>query len=306
MTVNSATIGADWFLNGLGNLQSRQLKTQKELSSGYSVSSAADNPAATHDLVDLGSSLAAAQTYESSLGAVQAEAAAADGAIGSAINLVQSAQSLAARGASSTATASDRQTYAVQVQAIQQQLVALANTNAGGRFVFGGDRDQSAPYQYSAASATGVTALTAAPSTRTIVNPSGQTVYQSLTAGAIFDPSAGGVPAAANTFAALQNLQTALATNDASGIATALSSLDTVSSWLNQQQVYYGSSEQRLSGEQDSVSGQIVTVQTNIASLRGANIAQAATDLTQESTSLQAALAAQAAIPRKSLFDYLG
>jgi hypothetical protein len=33
---------------------------------------------------------------------------------------------------------------------------------------------------------------------------------------------------------------------------------------------------------------------------------QAATDLTQESTNQSAALAAQAEIPRKSLFDYLG
>ena len=65
MTVNSATIGADWFLNGLAELQSRELQTQQQLSSGFSVSSAADDPAATNALVDLGSSLAAAEAYQS-------------------------------------------------------------------------------------------------------------------------------------------------------------------------------------------------------------------------------------------------
>ena len=196
MTVNSAAIGADWFLNGLANLQARELQTQQQLSSGFAVTSAADDPVATHALVDLGSSLAAAQTYQSNLGTVQAETSAADSALGSAVTLVQSAQSLATRGASSTATADERQSLAVQVQAIQQQIVGLANTQVAGRYIFGGDQDQSAPYQFDAQSATGVDALTTSPSTRAIVNPSGHTVFQSLTAGAIFDASASGVPTA--------------------------------------------------------------------------------------------------------------
>lgn len=305
MTVNAATIGADWFLNGLSNLQSQELQTQQQLSSGYAVSSAADDPAATQELVDLGSSLAAAQTYQSDLGNVQAEASAADTAVGSAITLIQSAQSLAAQGASSTATASQQQNLAVQVQAIQQQIVSLANATVAGRYIFGGDQDQLPPYQYDASSATGADALTAAASTRQIVNPAGETVYQSLTAGTIFDSSIGGVPAAGNVFAALGNLQTALQTNNTPGVATALSSLESASSWLNQQQVYYGSSEQRLAAEQTGVAGQITSIQTGISGIRDANIAQDATDLTQESTSQQAAIAAEAEIPQKSLFDYL-
>lgn len=306
MTVNSATIGAEWFLNGLAELQKRELQTQKELSSGIRVSSAADDPGATHALVSLGSALAAAQTYQSNLGNVQTEVSAADSAIASAINLIQTAQSLAVRGASSTTTAAERQSFAGQVQAIQQQIVGLANTQVGGRFIFGGDNDQIAPYQYDASSTTGVTANGNALATRTIVNPGGQPVYQALTASAIFDPSSGGSPAAGNAFAALQNLQTALAADDTAGVATALTALDNVSSWLNQQQVYYGSAGQRLQSEQTSVGAQITSIQTNIAALRDADITQDATDLTQESTAQQAALAAQTAIPRKSLFDYLG
>ena len=305
MTVNSATIGADWFLNGLANLQNRELQTQTQLASGYKVSSAADDPVGTQQLVDLGSSLSAAQSYQSALGNVQAEASAADSALGSAISLVQSAQSLATQGANSTATQSQRQSLALQVQSIQQQIVSLANTQVGSRYIFGGDQDQSPPYQYDASSPTGADALTAAVSTRQIVDPGGVPVYQSLTAGTIFDPSSNGTPTAPNTLAALQNLQTALTNNDQTGIANALSSLDSASTWLNQQQAYYGSSEQRISSEQNRVAGQITTIQTGISGIRDANVAQDATDLAQESTSQQAAMAAQAATPQKSLFDYL-
>ena len=305
MTVNSATIGADWFLNGLANLQSQELQTQQQLTSGYAVSSAADDPGATEDLVDLGSSLTSAQTYQSNLGTVQTEASAADTALTSAITLVQSAQSLGTEGANSTATASQQQNLAIQVQSIQQQLVGLANTQVAGNYIFGGDQNQSAPYQYDAASATGADNLTNASSTGQFVNPAGETVYQSLTAGTIFDPQSAGASSASSTFAALQSLETALRTGNTAGVATALSSLSSASTWLNQQQTYYGVSEQRLTSEQNTVASQIDAIQTGVAAIRDSNIAQDATDLTQESSSQQAAMAAQAEIPQKSLFDYL-
>src|SRR6185312_1841438 len=272
MTVNSSTIGADWFLNGLGNLQQQELKTQQELSSGYAVTTAADAPASAQDLVDLGSSLAAAQSYQANLTNVQAEASSADTALSSAIHLLQEAQGLASQGANSTATASQRQNLATQIQSIQQQLVSLANTQVAGRYIFAGDRDQTAPYRYDATAAGGVDALTTAASTRQIVNPAGETVYQSLTAGTIFDPSSGGSPTSANAFAALQNLQTALSANDGTGIAGALTSLDSASEWLNGQQVYYGTAEQRLSNEQAKVASQLNSIQSGIAGIRDANI----------------------------------
>jgi flagellar hook-associated protein 3 FlgL len=310
VTVNSKAIGADWFLNGLASLQSRELQTQQQLSSGYAVSSAADDPVATRELVDLGSSLAAAQSYQSNLSTVQTQASAADTAIGSAITLVQSAESLASQGASTNVSATEQQNLANQVQSIQQQIVSLANTAVAGVYIFGGDESQSPPYQYDASAVEGVDDLTNAQSTLTIVNPAGETVYQPLTAGEIFDPQTGGVPspqapAPGNTFAALQSLVEALQTNNTAGVATALTSLQTSSTWLNERQAYYGTSEQRLSAEQNKVSSQITALQTAIGGLRDANVAQDATDLTQESTAQSAAMAAQAEIPQKSLFDYL-
>jgi flagellar hook-associated protein 3 FlgL len=301
MTVRSATIGADWFLNGLAELQARELKTQKELSSGTRVTTAADDPAAAGALLRLGPELAEAETYQSNLGKVQAEVSAGDSAIGAAINLVQSAQSIAVRGASSTTTAAERQSFAGQVQTLEQQMVALADTQTGGRYIFGGDADETAPYQYNAASANGVDAAGPAVSTRSIVNPDGVTVFQPLTAAGIFDSQSGG-----NAFGALKNLADALAANDPAAVGNALSSLGDVSDLLNRQQVYYGAAGDRISAEQTAVGGRITNLNTEIAGLRDADITQDATDLAAESTAQQAALAAQAAIPRKSLFDYLG
>jgi flagellar hook-associated protein 3 FlgL len=309
--LGSAPTGTAWFLNGLASLQQQETQTQIELSSGYQINSAADSPSQTPELIQLGSTLAAVQNYQENLGNVQTEASTADQALGSAVTLIQSAVSLATQGASSTATAATDQTLATDVQGIQQQLIAIANTTVAGRAIFGGDQDQSAPYQYDSAAAngTGVDSLSAQTNSRTVVNTEGETVYQPLTAAQIFDPvDANSVPTANNTFFALQSLVTALQTpNDQAGVTDALTSLQTASTYVGQQQAYYGGSEQRLANEQTIASNQITNLQAQIGGIRDTNVAQAATDLTTESADQSAALGAQAEISQqKTLFDYLG
>jgi flagellin-like hook-associated protein FlgL len=141
-----------------------------------------------------------------------------------------------------------------------------------------------------------------------IVNTQGETVYQPLTAQQIFDPvDATGAPTANNTFAALQSLETALKTNNQSGAADAVTSLQTASTYVGQQQAYYGASEQRLTSEQTIAANQVTALQTQIGGIRDTNVAQAATDLTQESADQTAAVSAESEISQqKTLFDYLG
>jgi flagellar hook-associated protein 3 FlgL len=306
--ISPAVPGTAWFLNGIANLQQQELQTQRALSSGYRVNDAADSPAQTPDLVRLGSSLASVQAYQTNLSNVQAEATTADQAIGTGISLIQSARSLAAQGANTTSTAATRQTIAIQIQNIQQQIVSIGNTAVQGRYIFGGNQDQSPPYQYDASSATGVDVLTAQTAGRVIVNTQGQTVYQGLTAQQILGPvDATGLPTANSTLAALQSLVTALQANDQPGIATSLTSLQTASSWLNQQQAYYGAAEQRLTSEQNTAANQATALQVQIGNIRDTNVAQAATELTQESTNQSAALGAEAELANsKTLFSYLG
>lgn len=300
--------GTAWFLDGIGNLQTQQTAITRQISSGYQIQDASDSPAQTPELIGLGSSLASIQAYQTNLVRVQAEASTADQTLGSGISLIQSAITLGEEGANTTSTPASQQTLATQIQSIQQQLVSISNTTVEGRYIFGGDQDQSPPYQYDASSATGVDSLTPQTATRVINNPQGQAVYQSLTAQQIFAPvdSTTGAPTANSTFAALQSLVTDLQAGNTTGISNDIASLNTASSYVNQQQAYYGTAEQRLTGEQNSATNQETALQVQIAGIRDTNVVQAATELTQLSTDQSAALAAQAAIPTKSLFDYLG
>lgn len=305
MTIPSATPGSAWFLEGIANLQNEEAQTQRQLSSGYRIQDAADSPSQTPELISLGSTLAAVQAYQSNLANVQTEGTAADQALSSAISLIESATTAASQGANTTATPAEQQTLAAQVQGIQQQLVSIANTTVDGRYIFGGDQDQMAPY--SIATATGSAVLTANAATRVIVNPEGQTVYQALTAQQIFDPrDVNGNATASNAFAALTSLVTDLTTGITSNVTNDATSLQSVTTWLTQQQAYYGTQEQGMTSEQNNATNQVTALQTQIGNIRDTNMAQAATDLTTESTDQTAAMSAEAEIPAKSLFDYLG
>ena len=102
-------------------------------------------------------------------------------------------------------------------------------------------------------------------------------------------------------------MSTALQANDQPGVTDALTSLQTASAYVGQQQAYYGAAEQRLANEQTIAANQVTALQTQIGGIRDTNVAQAATDLTTDSTDQSAALGAEAEISQqKTLFDYLG
>ena len=307
MMISSATAASEWFLNGVANLNQQITKTDEELSSGYQVQDASDSPAQTPALVELGSQLATVQDYQTNLTRVQAEAEGADEALGSAITSINSALTLGAEGANSSNSAATDQTLAGQIQSIQQQVVSLANTTVAGRYIFGGSADQSAPYQYDAESATGVDQLTVSSANEVFVNPAGQTIYQPLTAQQIFAPvDANGVPTAGNTFAALQNLETALTNNDPAGIATAITALQGASGYLNQQQSYYGASEQQITAEQNNAANQSTALQAQIGQHPGYQCHPGRHRSEQESIADGCLFGAKPRFRTKSLFDYLG
>ena len=306
MISNNLTSGL-WFLAGVQNLQARITTTQKQISSGFRIQDASDSPSQAADVVGLGTAVSSLEHYLTNLGRVTAETTSADTALSTAITLINRARQLAVQAANSTTTASERQAIAVEVKNIQQQIVGLSNTSVEGRYIFGGDQDQSPPYQYDAASARGVDKLTTQTASRVIQDTSGLTVFSAQTAAVIFDAQDSlGTPTAGNVFVALQSLVNSLNANDQAGTATALTQLQAGADWLNQQQAGYGAAASRLTDETNLSNNVLTSLRTRLSEIRDTDVVQAATELSLETTAQSAAFSAQASVPRKSLFDYLG
>jgi len=127
------------------------------------------------------------------------------------------------------------------------------------------------------------------------------------TAGNVAVAAANNAGAAApdNVFAAVNSLLLGLQTNNQAAIISAVNSLQLAGNYLDAQQSFYGSVQNRLQNAQTLASQQSVQLQTQLSQTQDADIAQVAVELTQKQTQLQAAMAAEAQLPRTSLFNFL-
>jgi flagellar hook-associated protein 3 FlgL len=115
-----------------------------------------------------------------------------------------------------------------------------------------------------------------------------------------------GAAAPDNVFAAVNSLLVGLQTNNQAAITSSVSSLQLAGNYLDAQQAFYGSVENRVQNAQTLASQQSVQLQTQLSQIQDADIAQVAVELTQEQTQLQAAMTAEGQLPRTSLFNFLG
>ena len=118
--------------------------------------------------------------------------------------------------------------------------------------------------------------------------------------------SAGGATAPDSVFAAVNSLLVSLQNNDQAGITSALNSLQLAGNYLNSQEAFYGSVQNRVQDAQSLAGQQNVQLQTQLSQTQDADIAQVAVELTQEQTNLQASVSAEAQLAHISnLFNFL-
>ena len=305
--ISGLSASNDQFLASLNILQSNLSQANEELSSGLSVNQASDAPQSIQDIFESRAALGQANQNTQNLTTIQSQVQAADSGVQSAIQLLNAAVSLGTQGASTATTLTTQQSLATQVQGLQAQLVAISRTEVGGVYVFSGDATSSPPYQVNTSSPTGVDQLiTPQQSTMQVAGPSGVTFQVSMTAQDLFDQrDSSGNPTANNAFAALNNLALALQSGNNSSISQAISALQTASSYVNEQTGFYGTAENNITSALNLAQKFQTQDQTQLSGLEDANAAEVAVQVTQASTALDAALAAQAHKPTSTLFDYL-
>jgi flagellar hook-associated protein 3 FlgL len=278
----------------------------RQLSSGLKISQPSDAPDELSNLLRIRADLAKSTEIGKNLAQVKTQTDTAESSLETATQLLDRAAVLATQGSNTSQTAADRADSAQEVQGILAQLVGLSQTTVQGQFVFSGDQDQTPSYSLNLANANGVDRLTTPTSTRLAEDASGVTFPVAHTAQDIFDHrNPDDSLASDNVFAAVNSLRVSLLANDQPGIAAALSSLHQAGDYLSTQLSFYGSVQSRVQTATDFASKQQTQLQTNLSQVQDADAAQAALQLTQSSTQLNAALSAEAKLPRTSLFDYL-
>ncbi len=291
------------FIDNLAQINQQMQQAQTELSTGLSVNQVSDAPDEISAILEARASLSSTQQINTNLGQFSTEVNAGQQALQSAVQVLDQVQSLAAEGDSSTATATSQAALAQQVNSALQQMVGLANTQIGGRYIFSGDSDQQEAYTFDPSqNPPAVSSYLGSSSTRVAQSPDGTTFPVALTAQTIFDS---GDPTT-DIFSIMQNLSTALTNNDSAGIQTAVTNLASANQYLNQQLAFYGTATQSVEAATNYGQTLQTQLQTQLSNLEDADSASAIEQLTQAQTQEEAALQSQALIPQTTLFNFLG
>ena len=298
------------FLSNLQQIQNRMSTAERQLSSGLRVSVASDAPDQISSILQLRAQIAGVQQTQQNLSNVTPQVTSGENAIQQAIQVLDTATSLATQAAGSTSSANQRLDAVPQVQGILQQLVSLSQTAVNGQYIFSGGLSGQPQYTL-AANGNSVQQMTQPGPPGQIEDANGVKVSIGLTAQQIFDDQVGGGPgtgnpAPDNVFAAVTGLLTSLQNNDSNGILTALTNIQAASAHLNDESSIYGAAQNNLTAAGNSASQTLIQLQQQLSNEQDADAAQASLDLTTATADQQAAMSAQAMLKPQSLFNYLG
>jgi flagellar hook-associated protein 3 FlgL len=299
---------SELFLANVNRIQQKLAQASRQVSSGKKIAQPSDAPDQIDALLQLRADRQQNSQIRSNLVLALTDAQGADGALGSAIKLMDRARVLASQGASSVMDANGRRSLALEAQALLDQMVACSATAVQGRYVFSGDVDDAPMYQTDATSPTGVAQLFSGTATRRIEDPSGGSFAAAQTASDIFDTRnpADGSPAGDNVFAALNGLCTALVNDDTAAIKQSVSSVQAASTRLNSAQAFYGTVQNRIQAATAFADRYEIDLRTQLGQKEDADIVAAALELSQGNTHLQAAFQMRASMPKRSLFEFIG
>ncbi|MDH5671844.1 MAG: flagellar hook-associated protein FlgL [Myxococcales bacterium] len=214
---------------------------------------------------------------------------AADAALDEVSGTLQRARELALQAANSTVSSGDRGSIAGEIDSLRELVVSLANTEAAGRYVFGGYRDESEPFDQSGTYAGTLEGreVEVSPGVRMPLGVTGERIF--------------GASSGQDVFAALQNLSDALRADDLDAIRSSVGELvaadEQVVEARGELGVHMNAFEMAHSLSQRT---QQLT-QENISELVGADPFQAYSDLASSQQALQAAVEIASQLPPPGL-----
>lgn len=222
----------------------------------------------------------------------------ADSVLSSVVSSLTQAISLGTEGANSTSTATNQQSIAEQVQGILESVVAQANTSYSGVYLFAGTATTKKPFTADSSSATGY-AYNGNSNVNSVAVGNTMSVQVNVPGSQVFTNST------VSVLGSLGALVSALQIGDTSTIETATSNVTDAMNYVSQQRVIYANAETQLNSQETYLQKETVNLTSQENNLVGADMATAATKLTQAETANSAVLAAAAKVLPTTLLDYL-
>lgn len=269
-------------------------RAQNEVSSGTRVQHPGDDPVAASLAVVHAVDKARFTAVGQSAQLAADELNAADTALDGITTVANRAQVIATQFGNDSYSATDRATAALEVDGLLKETVGLLNTTYGGRYIFGGFKDNAAPFDPTGA-------YVGDSNVRTVEVAPGLYEAAAIDANAIVKGAGGGV----DLLQTLTDLSTSLRANDGPGIRAGL---DRMNASINQ----LAAGRTQAGMGQDAFLTAVTTAQTaasdetiKIGRLLDADLLDASARLASAQFALNATLSAAAKTLGMSLADKL-
>lgn len=283
-------------LPGLALDQKQADQAIQELSTGKKVSQPSDDPAAVAGLIVNNAQTSRVNAYLSNISILQGSLQEADSTLNSVVTSLTQAISLGTEGANGTLNQTDRNALVQEVNGVQQQLLDYANQSFEGNYLFAGTAVNTAPFVSDSSSTSGVSYVGNS-GVNSIEIGDGQTVPANLPGNQLFTASGSDV------FQALRDLSSALASG--SNVPAAETEVQNAFNYISARRSFYGTTLDRLNTATSFLNQENTQLTQEQNSLVGADMATAASQLSQAETALDAAMAAGGKISQTSLLNYL-
>jgi flagellar hook-associated protein 3 FlgL len=272
----------------------RLLNLQEQAASARRVLKPSDDPMAALRILDVRSDLGRIDPSLRSGQYVKSWVSLTESSLSGMQDALMRAKELAVSQASATADADTRSMTAAEVKEIYDQVVQLANTRLGDRYIFGGTQTQTP-----AVTRDGLYNPSFQGNDQQIEIPMGQgeTIPMNSTARDVLE--------APGVLATLRDLIVAMEGNDPDGISAALDGLDQGIDALGTAQADLGARVGSLDGRADDLRERQLDLQETLSVYQDADMAKVLTDLTNQQTIYEAALKTTAMITRVNLMDFL-
>lgn len=219
-------------------------KASRVAARGSRVASPSDDPVAYAAKVRSDHALSLIETRSELATKVSGELNVAESALSTGVDLLSRVRESAVAGANETLDPASRQLLAQQVKAIREEMIGIANTRFGTKYLFGGTKTDTPPFSSGTGAFTGNDIVTRVPLMEGVSPPTNVSGARAFT-------TAGG----RDVLDDLKTLADALDANDVTTIRSSLDNIDSAHTQLVRAETEAGLASQRFSSAIDIIAG---------------------------------------------------
>jgi flagellar hook-associated protein 3 FlgL len=298
MRIASKTVYAK-IVSNLNSVYSDMAKAQETVSSAKRINRLSDDPVRLVTVLDLRSSISNIEQLSKNVSMGKSWLTLSESALTQVNDILTDVKALTIQMASATTGASERSNAAGVIQPNLEQILAIANSQIGGKSIFAGTDTDKTPFSLNAAG--------------NQVDYSGNETAFSINLGAGTKVAVGKVGSEVfgenwdsdNIFKTMVDLKTAFQNNDLSGIQTAMGNLDKHLSKINTEISDVGGKYNNMEVKDNIIADLKLNYTDRKSSLEDADIAQAVIDLNAKQLAYNAALTSASKVMQMSLVDFL-